>query len=201
VRSLPAMVPAVIPLLLLLLPAMLTALAVVREKETGSITNLYVTPVTRSEFLIGKQLPYVALAMVNFALMSLLAVTVFGVPVTGSFATLLLGALVFSFASTGMGLLASSVTRSQIAAMFITMVATIVPATQFSGLTNPVTSLEGPARLIGEVYPATHIMTLSRGVFSKALGFAELSGAFWPMLLAVPVILAAAIALLAKQER
>jgi ribosome-dependent ATPase len=66
VKSLPAMVPAVIPLLLLMLPAMLTALAVVREKELGSIINLYVTPVTRTEFLLGKQLPYVGLAMVNF---------------------------------------------------------------------------------------------------------------------------------------
>jgi ribosome-dependent ATPase len=96
VRSLPAMVPAVIPLLLLMLPAMLTALAVVREKELGSIINLYVTPVTRTEFLLGKQLPYVALAMLNFLLMTLLAVTVFGVPLTGSFATLALAMLVFS---------------------------------------------------------------------------------------------------------
>ena len=91
VRSLPAMVPAVVPLLLLLLPAMLTALAVVREKETGSINNFYVTPVTRTEFLLGKQLPYVGLAMINFLLMSLLGVTVFGVPVTGSFVKVIVG--------------------------------------------------------------------------------------------------------------
>ena len=201
VKSLPAMVPAVIPILLLMLPAMLTALAVVREKETGSINNFYVTPVTRSEFLLGKQLPYVGLAMVNFGLMSLLAVTVFGVSVTGSFLTLALAALVFSFASTGMGLLASTVTRSQIAAMFIAMVGTILPATQFSGLIDPVSSLEGAGRLIGQVYPATHMVTISRGVFSKALGFADLTGAFWAMLLSVPVILGISIALLRKQER
>jgi ribosome-dependent ATPase len=67
VKSLPAMVPAVIPLLLMMIPAMLTALAVVREKELGSILNLYVTPVTRTEFLLGKQLPYVVLGMLNFA--------------------------------------------------------------------------------------------------------------------------------------
>ena len=201
VRSLPAMVPAVVPLLLLLLPAMLTALAVVREKETGSINNFYVTPVTRTEFLLGKQLPYVGLAMINFLLMSLLGVTVFGVPVTGSFLTLALAALVFSFASTGMGLLASSVTRSQIAAMFIAMVGTILPATQFSGLIDPVSSLEGAGRLIGQVYPATHMVTISRGVFSKALGFGDVTAAFWPMLLSVPVILGVAIALLKKQEK
>ncbi len=201
VKSLPAMVPAVIPLLLLMLPAMLTALAVVREKETGSITNLYVTPVTRIEFLLGKQLPYVGLAMVNFLLMSLLAVTVFGVPVTGSFFTLSLAALIFSFAATGMGLLASAVTRSQIAAMFFAMIGTLIPATQFAGLIDPVSSLEGSSKFIGEIYPATHMISISRGVFSKALGLADVTGPLWAMLLSVPVILGAAVLLLKKQER
>ncbi|WP_153160108.1 ribosome-associated ATPase/putative transporter RbbA [Zoogloea sp. 1C4] len=201
VKSLPAMVPAVIPLLLLMLPAMLTALAVVREKETGSITNLYVTPVTRIEFLLGKQLPYVGLAMVNFLLMSLLAVTVFGVPVKGSFFTLALAALIFSFAATGMGLLASAVTRSQIAAMFFAMIGTLIPATQFAGLIDPVSSLEGSSKFIGEIYPATHMISISRGVFSKALGLADLTGPLWSMLISVPVILGVAVLLLKKQER
>ena len=201
VKSLPAMVPAVIPLLLLMLPAMLTALAVVREKETGSITNLYVTPVTRIEFLLGKQLPYVGLAMVNFLLMSLLAVTLFGVPVTGSFLTLSLAALIFSFAATGMGLLASAVTRSQIAAMFFAMIGTIIPATQFAGLIDPVSSLEGSSKFIGEIYPATHMISISRGVFNKSLGLADLTGPLWSMLISVPVILGVAVLLLKKQER
>lgn len=201
VKSLPAMVPAVIPLLLLMLPAMLTALAVVREKETGSITNLYVTPVTRIEFLLGKQLPYVGLAMVNFLLMSLLAVTIFGVPVKGSFFTLALAALIFSFAATGMGLLASAVTRSQIAAMFFAMIGTLIPATQFAGLIDPVSSLEGSSKFIGEIYPATHMISISRGVFSKALGLADLTGPLWSMLISVPVILGVAVLLLKKQER
>ena len=201
VKSLPAMVPAVIPLLLLMLPAMLTALAVVREKETGSITNLYVTPVTRIEFLLGKQLPYVGLAMMNFLLMSLLAVTIFGVPVKGSFLTLALAALIFSFAATGMGLLASAVTRSQIAAMFFAMIGTLIPATQFAGLIDPVSSLEGSSKFIGEIYPATHMISISRGVFSKALGLPDLTWPLWSMLLSVPVILGAAVLLLKKQER
>lgn len=201
VKSLPAMVPAVIPLLLLMLPAMLTALAVVREKETGAITNLYVTPVTRIEFLLGKQLPYVGLAMVNFLLMTLLAVTIFGVPVKGSFFTLALAALIFSFAATGMGLLASAVTRSQIAAMFFAMIGTLIPATQFAGLIDPVSSLEGSSKFIGQIYPATHMISISRGVFSKSLGLADLTGPLWSMLLSVPVILGAAVLLLKKQER
>ena len=201
VKSLPAMVPAVIPMLLLMLPAMLTALAVVREKETGSIINLYVTPVRRSEFMLGKQLPYVALAMVNFALMVLMAVTVFDVPIKGSLLVLVLGGLIFSFCATGMGLLASSVTKSQIAALFFAMIGTILPATQFSGLINPVSSLQGMGRVIGQIYPATHMVDISRGVFNKALGFGELGGSLVPLLIAAPVILGIAIALLRKQDR
>ena len=200
VRSLPSMVPAVIPLLLLMLPAMLTALAVVREKELGSIINLYVTPTTRTEFMLGKQLPYVLLALFNFGLMCLAAVTVFGVPMTGSFATLTLAAVVFSLCSTGMGLLASTVTRSQIAAMFFAMVGTIIPAVQFAGLINPVSSMTGFARWVGEVYPASHMFTISRGVFNKALGLQDLQAEFWPVLVAVPVIVGTAILLLRKQE-
>uniref|UniRef100_UPI0035B42323 ribosome-associated ATPase/putative transporter RbbA n=1 Tax=Hylemonella sp. TaxID=2066020 RepID=UPI0035B42323 len=201
VKSLPAMVPAVIPLLLLMLPAMLTALAVVREKELGSIVNLYVTPVTRTEFLLGKQLPYVALAMLNYLLMCLAAVTLFGVPMTGSFTALTLATLLYCLCSTGMGLLASTVTRSQIAAIFFTMLGTMLPAVQYAGLINPVSTLEGAGRWIGEAYPASHMLIISRGVFNKALGFAELQAQFWPLLLAVPVILGVSIALLRKQEK
>ncbi|MCC7179975.1 MAG: ribosome-associated ATPase/putative transporter RbbA [Acidobacteria bacterium] len=200
VRSLPATVPAVVPLLLLLLPAMLTALAVVREKELASIVNLYVTPVTRAEFLLGKQVPYVALAMVNFGLMCVAAVTVFGVPITGSIPTLLLAAFLFSLCATGMGLVASTLTRSQIAAIFFTLVGTIIPAVQWAGLITPVSSLAGAGRLIGEVYPATYMFTISRGVFAKALGLADLQAAFWPLVVAAPVIIGLSIALLDKQE-
>jgi len=141
------------------------------------------------------------LAMLNFLLMCLLAVTVFGVPITGSFATLALAALVFSVTSTGMGLLASSVTRSQIAAMFFALIGTLIPAVQFSGLIDPVSSLEGSGRLIGSVYPATYMFMISRGVCSKGLGLADLQGALLPLLASVPVVMLGAIALLKKQER
>ena len=201
VRSLPAMVPAVIPMLLMMIPAMLAALAVVREKELGSILNLYVTPVTRSEFLLGKQLPYVLLALLNFGMLTLLAVTVFGVPITGSLATLCAAALLYVVCATGIGLLASSFTRSQVAALFLAMIGTMIPAAQYSGILDPVSSLEGVARWIGTVYPATHFIDISRGVFNKGLHFTDLAHAFWALLAAVPVILALSIALLKKQER
>ncbi len=201
VQSLPAMVPAVIPILLLMLPSMLSALSVVREKELGSIINLYVTPVTRSEFLLGKQIPYVILAMLNFFLMTILSVTVFGVPVKGSFLTLTLATLLYCLIATGMGLLASTFTKSQIAAMFITMIGTMLPAIQFSGMINSTSSLEGLGRLVGSVYPTTHMLVISRGVFNKALGFTDLYGSFIALLITFPIILGLSIALLKKQEK
>jgi ribosome-dependent ATPase len=200
VKSLPATVPAIVPMLLLMIPAMLTALSVVREKELGSIVNLYVTPVTRSEFLLGKQLPYVAMAMLNFGLLTLLAVTLFGVPVKGSFLTLAAAALLFVLFSTGFGLFASTFTHSQIAAMIMTILGTMIPAIQFAGMLNPVSSLEGVGSLIGHVYPASYFMVICRGVFSKALGFSSLHASFWPLLVAAPLILGLSIAMLKKQE-
>jgi ribosome-dependent ATPase len=118
VRSLPAMVPAVIPLLLMLIPAILAALSVVREKELGSIINFYVTPATRLEFLLGKQIPYVVLAMASFLLLVGMAVVLFRVPVTGSFGALALGALLYVISATAFGLLISGFVRSQVAALF-----------------------------------------------------------------------------------
>ncbi|SEJ65943.1 ribosome-dependent ATPase [Pseudomonas linyingensis] len=201
VQSLPAMMPAMIPLLLMMIPAMLTALGVVREKELGSITNFYVTPTTRLEFLIGKQLPYIALGMVNFAMMVLLAVVVFAIPVKGSLLTLTFGALLYIACATGLGLLMSSILNSQIAAIFGTTIATLLPAIQFSGLTHPVSALEGASAFIGQLYPTSHFLIISRGVFSKALNLADLYPYFIPMLLTIPVLTLLSVAGLRKQEK
>ncbi len=200
VRSLPAMVPSVIPLLLLLIPAMLTALSVVREKELGSIINLYVTPVTRSEFLLGKQLPYIVLSLLNFSLLTLMAVSLFHVPVKGSLAALTTGALLFVIFSTGFGLFCSTFTRSQIAALFVTLIGTLIPAIQFAGILSPVSSLEGVGFIIGKIYPATHFLIICRGVFSKGLGFPGLFASFWPLVLAAPIMVGLPVLLLKKQE-
>jgi ribosome-dependent ATPase len=201
VKSINAMVPAVIPILLVFIPAMLTALGVVREKELGSIVNLYVTPVTRLEFLLGKQLPYIGTAMVSYLLMTLMAITAFGVPIQGSFVAQAVGALLYVTCSTGLGLLMSTFTGSQIAAIFGTSLATMLPAIQFSGIINPVSSLEGFAALMGHIYPTGPFVLISRGTYGKALGFVEL----WPSLLTlaatIPVLTALSVALLRKQDR
>lgn len=200
VKSLPAIVPAVIPLLLMMIPAMLSALSVVREKELGSIINLYVTPTTRSEFQLGKQLPYIVLGMFNFFLLCALSVFVFGVAHKGSFLTLTLAALLYVTIATGLGLLISTFMKSQIAAIFGTAIITLIPATQFSGMIDPVASLEGPGRWIGQIYPTSHFLTIARGTFSKALNISDLWGSFIPLLIAVPLVLGLSVLLLKKQE-
>ncbi|AZZ19642.1 MULTISPECIES: ribosome-associated ATPase/putative transporter RbbA [Klebsiella] len=200
VKSLPAIVPAVIPLLLMMIPAMLSALSVVREKELGSIINLYVTPTTRSEFLLGKQVPYIMLGMFNFFLLCALSVFVFGVSHKGSFLTLSLAALLYVTIATGLGLLISTFMKSQIAAIFGTAIITLIPATQFSGMIDPVASLEGPGRWIGQIYPTSHFLTIARGTFSKALNLSDLWGSFIPLLIAVPLVLGLSVLLLKKQE-
>ena len=201
VESLIAMVPAVIPILLLMIPAMLAVLSVVREKELGSIINFYVTPVTRMEFLIGKQLPYIGLAFLNFLMLSAFAVFIFGVPFTGSFLTLAVAALLYVIFTTGMGLIISAFMKSQIAAIFGTALITLIPAVQYSGMIDPVSSLEGAGAIIGNIYPTTYFVTISRGTFSKGLGFGDLASSFIPLLIAVPVIYLLGVLLLKKQAQ
>jgi ribosome-dependent ATPase len=200
-KSLYAMVPGVIALLLIFIPAVLTALGVVREKELGSITNLYVTPTRRWEFLLGKQLPYVALAMLNFALLVTTAIFLFGVPLKGSLAALTLAALLYVTATTGIGLLVSAFTRTQVAALFGTAILTMMPATQFSGLIVPASALSGGAAVIGALFPTTYFLTASVGAFTKALGFADLAPTLLALAAFIPVLAAAGVAALPKQER
>ncbi len=199
-KSLYAMVPAIIPLLLVFIPSILMALSVVREKELGSITNFYATPVTRLEFLLGKQLPYIVISMVGYFGLVLLATTLFDVSLKGSFLTLSFGALLFVTATTGLGLLMSAFTKTQIAALAGTAILTLLPTVSFSGLKDPVSSLEGFAAFIGNIFPATYFINISRGVFSKALTFGDLSVDFVALTLSMVVITLLSMAALAKQE-
>uniref|UniRef100_UPI0035D3F3E0 ABC transporter permease n=1 Tax=Brucella ceti TaxID=120577 RepID=UPI0035D3F3E0 len=199
VQSLVAMVPAVIPLLLLMIPAMLAVLSVVREKELGSIINFYVTPVTKFEFLLGKQLPYIGLAFLNFLMLTAFAVFIFRVPFTGSFVTYATAALLYVIITTSMGLVISTFMNSQIAAIFGTALMTLIPAVQYSGIIDPVSALQGVGAFIGKIYPTTYFVTISRGTFSKALDFSALAGSFLPLLIAIPVLMLLGIVLLKKQ--
>ena len=200
-ESIYAMAPRMPPLLLILIPAILMAVSVVREKELGSITNFYVTPTKRLEFLLGKQLPYVVIAMLNFAMLTVMVLLIFQVPLKGSLFALLIGAFFYVWATTGTGLLVSAFTNSQVAAVFATAIIAMLPTVQFSGLLQPVSTLEGGAWLMGLLWPTTYYMQVSVGAFTKALAARDL----WVDILAlaafIPVFTGLAALALAKQER
>ncbi|PWR17976.1 ribosome-associated ATPase/putative transporter RbbA [Zavarzinia compransoris] len=200
-KSAPAIVPGVIMLMLVLIPAMMTAVGVVREKETGSIANFRATPVTRFEFLTGKQAPYVAIAAVSFAMMLVLAVLLFGVPVKGSLAALVGGTFLYLLATTGFGLLISAFTRSQLAAIFATAIVAIIPAVNFSGLMVPVSSLSGGGRLFGVAFPAGWYQQISVGTFTKSLGLGDLWADHAMLAVFAVAFIVAAMAFLSKRER
>jgi ribosome-dependent ATPase len=199
--SIYAMVPGTIAMLLALFPAILMALAIVREKELGSITNLYVTPVTRLEFLVGKQLPYIAVAMANFALMFVMALFVFKVPLKGGFLTLVVGALIYVTATTTYGMLISAFARTQIAALFGTAILTVLPATMFAGMTVPVSALSGMAQIMGRLFPMTYFLPVSVGTFTKGLGFSDLATNLAALAVFIPALTMLSLLLLRKQER
>ncbi|MFI5001525.1 MAG: ABC transporter permease, partial [Reyranellales bacterium] len=198
--SLYAMVPTMLAFQLALIPAILMALAIVREKELGSIVNLYVTPVTRLEFLLGKQIPYIAVAMTNFIMLLLMALFVFQVPLKGSLSLLTLAALVYVTTTTAYGRLISTFTSTQIAALFGTAILTVLPATMFSGMMVPVSSLTGMGAILGRLFPMTYFVPISVGTFTKGLGFADLSGHLLILCLFIPALTLLSVVLLRRQE-
>ncbi len=201
VESLISMVPGVLPILLLMITSMLTALSIVREKELGSITNFYATPVNRLEFLLGKQLPYIVIGMMNFLMLMWLVYMVFDVPLTGSFWALLVGTFLYIVVATCMGQFISAFTKTQIAAIFLAMITSIVPCVNYAGLINPINSLEGAGYIIGHIYPASYYLLICRGAFTKGLGFDELNAFYWPMGLAIIVLMCLSFLLLKKQDK
>jgi ribosome-dependent ATPase len=200
-ESVYAMVPTSLSMLLALFPAILMALAVVREKELGSIANLYVTPVTRLEFLLGKQIPYIGVAMTNFLVMFLMALFVFQVPLKGSFPALFVGVLLYVTAMTAYGMVISSFANTQIAALFGTAIMTFLPASQFSGMMVPVSSLSGIAQFMGRAFPMTYFIPISTGTFDKGLDFADLATDIGELAIFIPALTLISLLLLRKQER
>lgn len=199
--SIYAMVPAQLALQLALIPAILMALAIVREKELGSIVNLYVTPVTRLEFLLGKQVPYIVVAMINFLVMFVMALVIFDVPLKGSFPLLALGALIYVTTTTAYGRVISTFTGTQIAALFGTAILTVLPATMFAGMLVPVSSLSGLGAIMGRLFPMTYFMPLSVGTFTKGLGFADLTNELLALFVFVPALTLLSLVLLRAQEK
>src|SRR5262249_50362913 len=199
-ESIVAEVPNTIMLLLMLIPAVMATVGVVKEKETGSIANFYSTPITKFEFLFGKQLPYIGAAMISYVIMILLSVFLFHVPVKGSFLVLTLGTLLYVGAATGFGQLISTFTKTQVSAVFATTVLALIPAANFSGVLVPVSSLGGVAHVTGLSFPPAWYQALSIGAFTKGLGFADLRYNLAVLAAFFVAYLLAAVLILQKQE-
>ena len=199
-KSVFSMVPSVIVIMLVLIPAIMATIGIVREVETGSIANFRSTPISKFEFLLGKQFPYVVVGMLTFILLVLMALVVFHVPVKGSFGALALGALLYVFSTCGFGQLVSTFTRTQVAAVFATSVISIIPTVNFSGLLVPVSSLTGAGRAIGLMFPMAWFQPISVGTFTKGLTYSDL----WSYALVLAVFAVgyfiAALLVLRKQE-
>jgi ribosome-dependent ATPase len=200
-ESIYSIVPSIPALLLLLIPSILMSVAIVREKELGSMINFYVTPTGKLEYLVGKQLPYIAIGIINFLVLAAMAVTVFGVPVKGSFLMLFFCTVLYVTATTGLGMVLSTFTSSQVAAVFVTAVVTITPTLQFSGLLQPVSTLEGSARAIGSIWPATYYMHSSLGAYTKGLAPGLMLEDLLFLAACIPVLLVISWFGLKKQER
>ena len=200
-KSILAIAPGVLMLALSLFPAMMAAVGVVREREIGSIANFYASPASRLQFLLGKQLPYLASAMLSFLILYLMMRYWFGVPLNGSAAALLTGTLLMCATTTATGLLVSCFTRSQVAAIFITAVGTVMPAMSFSGFLVPVSSLQGGAYIMGKILPSAWYANLTTGTFVKGLGYPDLVREHFILGGYYLIILTLAVLNLKKQER
>ncbi len=200
-ESIYSIVPSVPALLLILIPAILMTVSIVREKELGSIINFYVTPTGRIEYLIGKQLPYVAIGMINFFILAMLAGLVFGVSIKGSFLVLALCTLLYVIATTGVGMVTSTFTKTQVAAVFITAILTIQPTIQFAGLLQPVSTLEGGARFVGTIWPTTYYMHSSLGAYTKGLDPSLMLKDIGVLALMIPILLFVSTIALKKQDK
>jgi ribosome-dependent ATPase len=194
-----AFVPGMIAAVLLISPAILTAVAVVREKEFGAITNLYATPVTPLEYLLGKQIPYALISMINVGLLAAMAVVLFGVPLKGDVLAFALGGILYTFAGTGLGLLISSFARTQVAAVVMTVILTLVPSFLYSGLLSPVATMPLATRLVAHAYPAMYFLNISVGVFTKDRPPAQLIPDFLALAAFVVVSTTLSLAFVRKQ--
>ena len=199
--SINAIAPGVMMLVLMMIPAMMSAVGVVREREIGSIANFYASPAAVAQYLIGKQLPYIAVGMVNFAAMMLMIIYLFGVPLKGSFIGLAIGTLLMVSATTALGLLISCFVRSQLAAIFATAIITMIPAQTYSGFIYPLSTMEGGALVIGKTFPSSWYYTVSVGSFTKGLHTANLLHEYAAIAAFAATSLILACVLLKKQEK
>lgn len=176
-------VPAVIGMILLMMSLLLTALAVVREREVGTLEQLMVSPLSPAELILGKTIPVTAIAFVDLALVTGVALLWFGIPLRGSVLLLVLASGVYILAGLGFGLLISTISRTQQEA-FMSMFLFFLPMIILSGFMYPIETMPRFFQWLTLLNPVRHFLVVVRGVFLKAEGFADL----WPQLAALTLM-------------
>ncbi|MEW6665958.1 MAG: ABC transporter permease [Thermodesulfobacteriota bacterium] len=176
-------IPGLSAVIMMSITCMMTALSVSREKETGTMEQIFATPITSGELLIGKLLPYLALGLVDMALVVGAGVIVFGVPFRGSYLTLLLTALFFLAGTLSWGLFISVASRSQLQASQIAMVSAMLPSFLLSGFIYPIENMPVVLQAITVIVPARYFVEILKGLFLQGVGLSVL----WPQLLALVI--------------
>jgi len=195
-----SLVPGLLVVVLMMNPAIMAAIAIVREKDYGTIYNIYASPISRWEFLTGKLTPYYLLNLVNILVLFLLSITLFGVPFKGSFLLLLLGSLLYIFTTTGMGLIISAFTRSMVAAQIVTVIITVIPSFLYSGLLMPVSNLGLEGEIEAHLFPAMYYMKIVQGTYSKVVGLKEMAMNYLVLLIYGIILFLLGLVLFKKRE-
>lgn len=169
-------VPGLFAVILMGFPPLLTVLAVVREKESGSVQQIYVSPLRAWEFVAGKMLPYVLIAFGELVTILALGKWWFDLPFRGSPGLLAVASILYVFCTVGIGLLVSTVTRSQVVGMLLALIITLMPSFLFSGFMFPISSMPRVIQWYTMIFPARYFTELSRGLFLKGTGLTELGG-------------------------
>lgn len=201
VKSIWAIGPSLMMFTLMLVVPILTSLSVVREKESGAIYNVYASTISRAEFICGKMLPAVAVALINACVLWLIATVYFGAPFKGNLWLLAFGTLLFVICAAGVGLVISFLVRTQQAALIVTTILTTLLAMQYSGIMTPVSSMTGATHTIARLFPPMYYENVIKGTFMKGVG----ADVLWPELLFLgsfaAVVLAAAYLMFRKRVR
>lgn len=186
------MVPAGVGLVLLLIMVMLTAMALVKEREIGTMEQLIVTPIRGWELLLGKILPFLLIGIVAETVVYLVAIFVFEIPLRGHIVTLYVMAFGFFFTTLGLGILISTLSRTQQQAMLMTAFFVMLPFVYLSGFVFPIENMPPAIQYVTYVIPLRYFLVIARGIFLKGTGWVELWDEFAIMVLIGAVIFAAA---------
>ncbi|MEN8116074.1 MAG: ABC transporter permease [Bacteroidota bacterium] len=163
-------VPGVMALILMLISAMMTSISITREKELGTMEVLLVSPLKPVQIIVGKVLPYLLLSIANAFIIVLIGRFIFGVPITGSFILLMLETILFIMMALCLGILISTAAKSQMVAMFISMIALMLPTIILSGFIFPIENMPKMLQLLSHVMPARWFIAIIRGIMLKGVG-------------------------------